>query len=83
VRRGARVLGVAITEDGALEIARRSRGTPRVAGRLLKRVRDFAAVARAPVIYAGVAYTALRALEVDEAGLDALDHRYLSCFAVT
>jgi Holliday junction DNA helicase RuvB len=82
VTRGARVLGAPISPDGATEIARRARGTPRIAGRLLRRVRDFAAVAGAPVIDAGVADVALRALEVDHAGLDALDHRYLTCIAV-
>jgi Holliday junction DNA helicase RuvB len=81
VRRGARVLGVAITEDGALEIARRSRGTPRVAGRLLKRVRDFAAVGEAPEISRGVADMALKRLDVDALGLDAMDRRYLGCIA--
>ncbi|HRN85417.1 MAG TPA: Holliday junction DNA helicase RuvB C-terminal domain-containing protein, partial [Hyphomicrobium sp.] len=79
ITRGARVLGAAIAPDGAVEIARRARGTPRIAGRLLRRVRDFAAVAGAPVIDARVADTALGALEVDQAGLDSLDHRYLSC----
>jgi Holliday junction DNA helicase RuvB len=62
-----------------MEIARRSRGTPRIAGRLLRRVRDFAAVAGAEVIDATVADKALRMLEVDNEGLDALDHRYLDC----
>src|SRR4051812_39397528 len=65
VRRGARVLGVAITDDGALEIARRSRGTPRVAGRLLKRVRDFASVDNAPEVSRAVADAALKRLDVD------------------
>lgn len=83
VTRGARVLGAAIAPDGATEIARRARGTPRIAGRLLRRVRDFAAVSGAPLIDASVADVALRALEVDEAGLDALDHRYLTCIADT
>ncbi len=82
VERGARVLGANVSAEGAREIARRSRGTPRIAGRLLRRVRDFAAVADAPVIDAAVADKALRALEVDGAGLDALDHRYLKCVAV-
>ena len=81
VTRGARVLGAKINAEGAREIARRSRGTPRIAGRLLRRVRDFAAVAGAKVIDAPIADKALRALEVDSAGLDALDHRYLSCIA--
>ncbi len=83
VKRGARVLGVALTEEGALEIARRSRGTPRIAGRLLRRVRDFAAVGGAKVIDKAVADGALGNLEVDSRGLDALDHRYLECIAVS
>ncbi|MFN3869213.1 MAG: Holliday junction branch migration DNA helicase RuvB [Hyphomicrobiaceae bacterium] len=82
VARGARVLGAPMSPDGAREIARRARGTPRIAGRLMRRVRDFAAVAGAPVIDAAVADVALRALEVDNEGLDALDHRYLKCIAV-
>ncbi|MEE9210352.1 MAG: Holliday junction DNA helicase RuvB C-terminal domain-containing protein, partial [Kiloniellales bacterium] len=81
VARGARVLGVVLTGDGAREIARRSRGTPRVAGRLLRRVRDFAAVTGDSAIDAGVADAALRRLEVDERGLDAMDRRYLSIIA--
>jgi holliday junction DNA helicase RuvB len=83
VRRGARVLGINISEEGAIEIARRSRGTPRIAGRLLRRVRDFAAVAGASVIDLKTADKALKNLEVDSRGLDALDHRYLSCIAVS
>ncbi|MEZ5774767.1 MAG: Holliday junction branch migration DNA helicase RuvB [Hyphomicrobiaceae bacterium] len=82
VARGARVLGCAMSPDGAREIARRSRGTPRIAGRLLRRVRDFAAVGGAAVIDARVADEALRQLEVDGEGLDSLDHRYLRCIAV-
>src|SRR5687767_4532374 len=82
VRRGARVLGINITEDGAVEIARRSRGTPRIAGRLLRRVRDFAAVAGASGIDLKTADHALKNLEVDSRGLDALDHHYLTCIAV-
>ena len=62
--------------------ARRARGTPRIAGRLLRRVRDFAAVAGATAIDRGVADKALAALEVDAAGLDAMDRRYLSAIAV-
>jgi len=81
VRRGARVLGVGMSEDGAREVARRSRGTPRIAGRLLRRVRDFAAYEQADVIDAEVADRALQQLEVDRHGLDALDHRYLRCIA--
>jgi len=79
VSRGARVLGAPMAKDGAMEIARRSRGTPRIAGRLLRRVRDFASVGGASVIDAAVADKALRMLEVDNEGLDALDHRYLAC----
>lgn len=82
VSRGARVLGAPLAADGATEIARRARGTPRIAGRLLRRVRDFAAVAEAPVIDARMADKALSALEVDSEGLDALDHRYLNCIAM-
>ena len=70
-----------ISPDGAAEIARRSRGTPRIAGRLLRRVRDFAAVEKASVVTAEVADRALQQLEVDSEGLDALDHRYLTCIA--
>jgi Holliday junction DNA helicase RuvB len=83
VARGARVLGAPMARDGAREIARRARGTPRIAGRLLRRVRDFAAVAGAATIDAAVADRALRMLEVDNEGLDALDHRYLNCIAKT
>jgi Holliday junction DNA helicase RuvB len=79
VTRGARVLGVRMSPDGAREVARRSRGTPRVAGRLLRRVRDFASVEGAPVIDLEVADRALGQLEVDSHGLDAMDHRYLGC----
>ncbi len=82
VTRGARVLGIAITPDGADEIARRARGTPRIAGRLLKRVRDFAHVANAEAIDRAVADKALLALEVDAAGMDAMDRRYLSTIAL-
>jgi Holliday junction DNA helicase RuvB len=81
VTRGARVLAIAMASDGAREVARRSRGTPRVAGRLLRRVRDFAAVEGAAIIDATVADRALKQLEVDNVGLDALDHRYLNCIA--
>ncbi len=81
VARGARVLGVDLTSDGAKEIARRSRGTPRVAGRLLRRVRDFAAVAGVTQIAAPQADGALKRLDVDEQGLDAMDRRYLGCIA--
>ena len=79
VHRGARVLGVKVSDDGALEIAKRSRGTPRVAGRLLKRVRDFAAVDNEPEVTVAVADKALRRLDVDALGLDSMDRRYLAC----
>ena len=82
VKRGARVMQMAIAEDGAREIARRARGTPRIAGRLLRRVRDFAAVAGDAQVTARAADAALRQLDVDGRGLDALDHRYLSCIAL-
>ena len=79
VRRGSRVLGMAVSDDGAREVARRSRGTPRIAGRLLRRVRDFASHEGADLVDAKVADKALQMLEVDARGLDALDHRYLRC----
>ena len=78
VNRGAKVLGIGVTADGSNEIARRARGTPRIAGRLLRRVRDFASVAGSAAIDRAVADKALAALEVDGAGLDAMDRRYLS-----
>ena len=81
VNRGARVLGIGMSPDGANEIARRARGTPRIAGRLLRRVRDFASVAGADVIDRQAADRALIELEVDAAGLDAMDRRYLSTIA--
>ena len=77
VNRGARVLGIGMTADGANEIARRARGTPRIAGRLLRRVRDFALVAGATTVDRAAADRALLELEVDAAGLDAMDRRYL------
>jgi holliday junction DNA helicase RuvB len=82
VRRGARLLALPLTAEGAHEIARRARGTPRVAGRLLRRVRDFASVEGASAVDAKLADGALAQLEVDGRGLDALDHRYLCCIAV-
>ncbi len=81
VRRGAGVLGVNVTTDGATEIAARSRGTPRVAVRLLRRVRDFAGVAGAEAVDAKIADAALGRLEVDKIGLDSMDRRYLMCIA--
>lgn len=82
VTRAARVLGAKITPDGANEIARRARGTPRIAGRLLRRLRDFAHVDGAKAIDRAVADKALSALEVDGGGLDAMDRRYLSTIAL-
>ncbi len=81
VERAAKVLNCAMTKDGAVEIARRARGTPRVAGRLLRRVRDFAAVARQDVIDQPIADAALIRLEVDQRGLDRMDNRYLRTLA--
>lgn len=81
VNRIAPLLDLPLTPDGATEIARRSRGTPRVAGRLLRRVRDFASAANATRVDAEAADAALNRLEVDGAGLDAMDRRYLHCIA--
>ena len=81
VNRGARVLSIGIAPDGANEIARRARGTPRIAGRLLRRVRDFAHVEGAKTVDRKVADRALSALEVDGVGLDAMDRRYLKTIA--
>ena len=82
VARGARVLGVAMSEDGANEIAKRARGTPRIAGRLLRRVRDFAVVDGDPVVTRSVADNALKLLDVDAIGLDQMDRRYLDMIAL-
>jgi Holliday junction DNA helicase RuvB len=82
VTRGARVLGIPISKDGAREIARRARGTPRIAGRLLRRVRDFAHVAGADTIDRKAADHALSHLEVDQSGLDQMDRRYLTVIAM-
>jgi holliday junction DNA helicase RuvB len=81
VTRGARVLGIAMAKDGAQEIARRARGTPRIAGRLLRHVRDFAQAEKASTVDRRVADRALTALEVDAMGLDAMDRRYLNLIA--
>ena len=81
VTRGARLLGMAIDGAGAREIARRARGTPRVASRLMRRVRDFAHVAGSEVVTAEIADGALTRLEVDSLGLDAMDRRYLTMIA--
>jgi Holliday junction DNA helicase RuvB len=82
VQRGSRILQMPITQDGAMEIAKRSRGTPRIAGRLLRRVRDFASVDGTTKVDRAAADKALRLLDVDHVGLDALDHRYLKCIAI-
>ncbi len=81
VERAAGVFNIGLTPEGAVEIARRSRGTPRVAGRLLKRVRDFAAVDGQTSIDGAVADAALVRLDVDQKGLDTMDRRYLTCLA--
>ena len=81
VTRGARLLGMGIDPGGAQEIARRARGTPRVAGRLLRRVRDFAHVGGSKVVTTRIADDALTRLEVDSLGLDAMDRRYLTMIA--
>jgi Holliday junction DNA helicase RuvB len=78
VRRSARILGIACADDGAREIANRSRGTPRIANRLLRRVRDFAQIKADGHITAAVAIAALEMLRVDAEGFDALDRRLLS-----
>ena len=82
VRRGARVLGVPMTDEGANEIAKRARGTPRIAGRLLRRVRDFAVVDGDATVTREIADKALRMLDVDGIGLDIMDQRYLHQVAV-
>lgn len=81
IQRNASLLNMAISDDGAHEIARRARGTPRIAGRLLRRVRDFADLQNASSVSAKIADEALSRLDVDQCGLDGLDHRYLSMIA--
>jgi Holliday junction DNA helicase RuvB len=81
VTRAAGLLDLHVADDGAREIARRSRGTPRIAGRLLRRVRDFANVAGVETVDARAADRALTRLEVDNLGLDAMDRRYLMMIA--
>ncbi len=81
VARGARVMKCPMSEDGANEIARRSRGTPRIAGRLLRRVRDFALVDGDAIVTRQVADRALKLLDVDSIGLDQMDRRYLDMVA--
>jgi Holliday junction DNA helicase RuvB len=78
VKRSAQLIGIPIDAGGANEIARRARGTPRIANRLLRRVRDFAAVEQDGAIDAAIAGSALDRLAVDHAGLDILDRAYLS-----
>ncbi|OBQ45810.1 Holliday junction branch migration DNA helicase RuvB [Halodesulfovibrio spirochaetisodalis] len=78
VTRTARILGVDIAPDGALEIGRRSRGTPRIANRLLRRVRDFATVKGGVTVDAELASSALKMMDVDESGLDQMDRKLLS-----
>ncbi len=79
VARGAAIIGMDITPEGAFEIARRSRGTPRIAGRLTRRVRDFALVDKVKTVDAKTADAALLKLEVDKQGLDSMDRRYMRC----
>jgi Holliday junction DNA helicase RuvB len=81
VSRAAGLLAMPLAADGAREIARRSRGTPRIAGRLLRRVRDFAHAAGSASVDAATADRALNRLEVDALGLDAMDRRYLTMIA--
>ena len=81
IRRAAGLLDLGIADDGAHEIAKRSRGTPRIAGRLLRRVRDFANVAGEAIVTAKAADSALNRLEVDGLGLDAMDRRYMTMIA--
>ena len=82
VLRGARLMALPMDEEGAREIARRARGTPRIAGRLLRRVRDFAEFAKARMVTRPIADEALSRLEVDSLGLDQLDRRYLDLIAL-
>ena len=79
VSKNAEKLQISISDDGAMEIAKRSRGTPRIAGRLLKRVRDFAVVNNAEIIDKNIADIALKKLDIDQNGLDSMDRRYLEC----
>ncbi|MEM6811855.1 MAG: Holliday junction branch migration DNA helicase RuvB [Pseudomonadota bacterium] len=79
VSRSAKILGVEMAEEGAREIAKRSRGTPRIAGRLTRRVRDFAQVAKAKEIDQSIADEAMQKMDVDAQGLDSMDRRYMNC----
>nr|WP_245415088.1 Holliday junction branch migration DNA helicase RuvB [Aureimonas flava] len=82
VKRGARLMSLPMGDDGAREIARRARGTPRIAGRLLRRVRDFATMAGSETVDRRIADEALTRLDVDSLGLDQLDRRYLDLIAM-
>jgi Holliday junction DNA helicase RuvB len=79
VTRAARILGVRLTPEAAMEIGKRSRGTPRIAGRLLRRVRDFAVVSASQIIDQELAREALLRMDVDPHGLDQMDRKILSC----
>lgn len=79
VARSARLLDMPLTEEGAFEIARRSRGTPRIAGRLTRRVRDFAQVSESNEVGMDLADLAMKRMDVDAQGLDSMDHRYMKC----
>ncbi len=79
VQRSGRILDMDLTEDGAHEIAKRSRGTPRIAGRLTRRVRDFAEVAKAKAVDKSIADMAMQKMDVDAQGLDSMDRRYMKC----
>jgi len=79
VKRSARILGISLSSDGALEIGKRSRGTPRIANRLLRRVHDFALVGRKTRVDAQVAKRALKRMDVDPLGLDLMDRKILEC----
>lgn len=81
LHRAAHLWGLTLMEEGALEIARRSRGTPRIAGRLLRRIRDFAQVSGTTIIDPSLADRALCQLDVDDRGLDTQDRRYLTALA--
>jgi Holliday junction DNA helicase RuvB len=81
VKRAAGLLNMNLTEEGAMEVARRSRGTPRIAGRLTRRVRDFAQVLNVETVDEKAADSALQKLDVDSAGLDLMDRKYLLCIA--
>ncbi len=79
VKRSGKIMGMALTDDGATEIAKRSRGTPRIAGRLTRRVRDFAEVGKAKQIDKSLADMAMQKMDVDAQGLDTMDRRYMKC----